>query len=123
MLYNKKLGITDEMVYAETSIEQLTIWKADLVAQIQSIKLRQNQDLTSVQMKRTGDARLFINQLLTITEGRIVQLKSEKSGDVKLMRKFMKVAKKKLSKELYKEILSEAKIISGYNDKADAATA
>jgi len=123
MLYNKKLGITDEMVYNETSIEKLTSWKTDLVSQIQSIKLKQNQNLTSMQMKRATDARLFINQLLTITEGRIVHLKGEQSIEVKLMRKFMKVAKNRLEKQVYKEILEEAKLMIGYNDKAETDTA
>lgn len=115
MLYHKELNITEEDIKSNHNISTLIEWRLVIEREIFDIKRRIDNLTESNDIKRAKDAKNYRSQLVTILQARIKELKRLEGKEVLLMRKFMKVAKKELSKEQYKEILQQAKDISGYD--------
>lgn len=115
MLYHKGLKITEEDIKSETNIDLLKNWRNVIAKEIVDIKRIQQDIKDKSVIRRSTDAKYYKAQILGIIEVQLKTLKMKGSKDVLLMRKFMKVAKQELSKDVYKNILNQAKELSGYN--------
>lgn len=122
LLFNKPLGITEEDVLYENELPRLAEWKDSLNEQIRKIKVRllELEDARSrdpengrVPYIRACTAKRRMVELTARIDSRIRVLRENEKKQVLLMRKFMKVAKTRLSRETYADILQEAKMLSG----------
>lgn len=121
-LYNQKLEVSESDIKNETSIEKLNEWKFRLESQLKNINHNLRRREHVIDNVRIKDARFYAVTFLEFVTMRLKELKESTKKDTLLMRKFMKVAKIKLSKDLYKEILKEAKVLAKYEDKSDGVT-
>lgn len=115
MLYHKELEITEGDVTSEHDISKLIEWRVKIEMEVFNIKRRIDEMTDAGSIKRAKDAKSYRSQLVVLIQARVKELKRLEGKEILLMRKFMKVAKKELGKNQYREILEKAKEISGYD--------
>ena len=115
MLYNKKLNITENDLFNENNVLKLIEWKTSIGNEIIEIKKRLLIITEDAEIIKALDAKHYLNIFVNIIDLRIKILRKENNKEIRLMQKFMKVAKKELEKAVYNEILEKAKELSKYN--------
>lgn len=115
MIYNKKLGITDEMISEERDLETLSLWRRSIEVQMtELLKSVDSKDTLSKQGKVLYKCLISFRKILNTRIGEIktgMGYRSERSlrKDRTLSMLFQQKAKEILDKNTYEEILDAAK--------------